>query len=122
MFHAEKYAPHVGAKYAVEDFAGVCDARSRFSANPCVVKGEVESTEAFDRSPDQCRDFFLAGHIRTYKQALAASFLHKCDRLRPLSLSATRDDDVGALLGKSDRRCSPNSRGSTGDQHDFSFK
>ena len=27
MLHAEKYAPHVSAKYAVEDFAGVCDAR-----------------------------------------------------------------------------------------------
>ena len=34
----------------------------------------------------------------------------------------TGDDDVSALFGKSDRRCSPNSSGSTGDQHDFSFK
>jgi len=122
MFHAEKYAPHVGAKYAVEDFARVCDARTRFSASPCVVEGEVERAETFDRPPDQCRNFFLAGHICTYKQALAASFLHKCDRLRALSLSATGDDDVCVLPGKSVRRRSPNSRGSTGDQHDFSFK
>jgi hypothetical protein len=115
MLHAEKDAPHIDGHDAVEHLAGIGDADAPLSTDPGVVEREIESPEVFNRAVYQSSDFFLEGHICTDEQAAAAGVLNQSDRLCSLSFTPTGDNDVCALFGESDRRCSSNSSGSAGD-------
>jgi hypothetical protein len=122
MLHTKKDAPHIDGHDAVENLGSVCNANASFSTDPGIVECEIEPPEMFDRAGDQCRDLVLASHVCSHKQAAAASLLHECNRLCSLGFATTGNDDVCAMLGKSDRCRPPDSGGSAGDQDDFSCK
>jgi hypothetical protein len=79
MFHAEKDTSHVRVHDVVEDFAGVGNTAPASPPTPALLKAKSSRPKCSTvRATSAAISSSRVTSVRTYKQAVAAGFLHEC--------------------------------------------